>query len=582
VAAYERELIGLVRHWRPYLWGRHFVVRTDHYALKFMLDQRLSTIPQHQWISKLFGFDFRVEYRPGHLNTVADALSRRDSEELAIHAISTPTFHLYDDLRREIETTPELAALRQAILDGQHDDTWRIQEGLILHRGKLHVSSSSNLVPVILELAHTSGHEGIQKTLHQLRNDFSVDRDRHLVHDYVRTCAVCQRNKTEALHPAGLLQPLPVPSRIWADISIDFIEALPKVHGKSVILTVVDRLSKYAHFIPLGHPYTASSVAHAFFHDVVRLHGFPESIVSDRDPVFTGHVWRDLFKLAGVKLKMSTAFHPQTDGQSEATNKTIAMYLRCTTGDRPRAWLDWLPWAEYIYNTAFHSALRTTPFQVVYGRAPPALIPYTAGTARTDTVDTLLLDRDAFLNDVCGRLQQAQEYARHHYDAHHRDLEFQVGDWVWLRVLHRPTQTLLPGSRGKLGPRYAGPYKILERIGAVAYKIELPAGARIHGVFHVGVLKPFRGTPPANTPHLPPLQDGCLLPQPKRVLRASLRRGAWHVLVQWAGMSSGEATWEPVDSFRSEYPTFQLEDELFSEEARDVMVGQVYQRRQRG
>jgi len=279
---------------------------------------------------------------------------------------------------------------------------------------------------------------------------------------------------------------------------------------------------------------------------------------------------------------MSTAFHPQTDGQSEATNKTIAMYLRCATGDRPRAWLDWLPWAEYSYNTTFHSALRTTPFQVVYGRAPPALIPYMAGTARTDTVDTLLLDRDAFLNDVRGRLQQAQEYARHHYDAHHRDLEFQVGDWVWLRVLHRPTQTLLPGSRGKLGPRYAGPYKILERIGAVAYKLELPAGARIHDVFHVGVLKPFRGTPPANTPHLPPLQDGRLLPQPKRVLRASLRRGAWHVLVQWAGMSSGEATWEPVDSFRSEYPTFQLEDELFSEEARDVMVGKVYQRRQRG
>jgi len=134
----------------------------------------------------------------------------------------------------------------------------------------------------------------------------------------------------------------------------------------------------------------------------------------------------------------------------------------------------------------------------------------------------------------------------------------------------------------KLGPRFVGPYKILEHIGAVAYKLELPAGAHIHDVFHVGVLKPFHGTPPAETPHLPPLQDGRLLPPPERVLHASLRRGTRHVLVQWAGMSSGEATWEPVDSFRSEYPVFQLEDELFFEEARDVMVGKVYQRRRSG
>jgi len=111
----------------------------------------------------------------------------------------------------------------------------------------------------------------------------------------------CQRNKTESLHPAGLLQPLDVPVQVWSDISIDFVEGLPKVHGKNVILTVVDRLSKYAHFIPLGHPYTAASLERAFFSEVVRLHGFPSSIVSDRDPVFTGHVWRDLFKCAGVQ-----------------------------------------------------------------------------------------------------------------------------------------------------------------------------------------------------------------------------------------------------------------------------------------
>lgn len=185
----------------------------------------------------------------------------------------------------------------------------------------------------MLHLAHTAGHEGTQKTLQRLRANFLVDHDRRLVNEFVRSYVIYQRNKTTALNLAGLLQPLPVPSRIWTDISIDFIEALPKVNGKNVILTVVDRFSKYAHFITLGHPYTAITVAKAFFGDIVRLHGLPESIVSDRD----------LFKLSGVQLKMSTTFHPQTDGQSEAVNKTIGMYLRCISGDRPRSWLQWLP-----------------------------------------------------------------------------------------------------------------------------------------------------------------------------------------------------------------------------------------------
>jgi hypothetical protein len=407
VVAYERELIGLVqavRHWRPYLWGRHFSVRTDHYALKFMLDQRLSTIPQHQWISKLFGFDFSVEYRPGRLNTVADALSRRDSDEPHIHALSTPTFQLYDDIRNAISSCPTLTALRNNIIAGLKDESWSVKDDLIFRSGKIYIPPNTDFIQQVLQLAHSTGHEGIQKTLHRLRSNFSLDQDRRLVTEFVHSCTVCQQNKTDSLHPAGLLQPLPIPSRVWADISMDFIEALPKVHGKSIILTVVDRFSKYAHFIPLGHPYTASSVARAFFNDIVRLHGIPESIVSDRDPVFTGNVWRDLFKFSGVTLKMSTAFHPQTDGQSEAVNKTISMYLRCITGDRPRAWVDWLPWAEFCYNSSYHSALKSTPFQVVYGRTPPSIPPYRVGSSQTDTVDTMLADRDDFLNEVQARL----------------------------------------------------------------------------------------------------------------------------------------------------------------------------------
>jgi hypothetical protein len=176
---------------------------------------------------------------------------------------------------------------------------------------------------------------------------------------------------------------------------------------------------------------------------------------------------------------------------------------------------------------------------VVYGCPPPELLTYAPGKAQTDVVDALLANRDEFLEEVRTRRLQAQEYARRHYDNKHRALEFAIEDWVGLRLLHRSAQSLAPSSHGKLGPKYVGPYKVLERIGEVAYRLQLP---RIHDMFHVGVLKPLRGPPPTSVQALPPLRHRRPLLQPERVLCATLRRGVWHVLVQWAGMPPSEAT----------------------------------------
>ena len=173
-------------------------------------------------------------------------------------------------------------------------------------------------------------------------------------------------------------------------------------------------------------------------------------MVSDRDPVFTSKFWRELMRLVGAKLHMTSAFHPQSDGQTEAANKVIVMYLRCFTGDCPRQWLRWLPWTEYIYNTAYQSALRDTPFRVVYGRDPPSIRSYEPGETRVAAVAKNMAERDEFLADVRLRLEQAQAVYKHHYDKHHREIAFAVGDWVWLRLHQRAASSLQVPTSGKL------------------------------------------------------------------------------------------------------------------------------------
>jgi hypothetical protein len=188
LAAYERELIALaqaVKHWQPYLWGRSFVVKTDHYSLKFLLDQRLSTIPQHRWISKLMGFDFVVEYKPGSTNTVADALSRRDADAAEAMALSSPTFDLWNELRLQAGAAADYKRVLLEVQEGRKGPDWAVVNDLVTKARRVFVSATLPIVQVLLARAHDTGHEEVQRTLHRLRSDFHIPGDKALVQAYV-------------------------------------------------------------------------------------------------------------------------------------------------------------------------------------------------------------------------------------------------------------------------------------------------------------------------------------------------------------------------------------------------------------
>ncbi|KAD2804662.1 hypothetical protein E3N88_38039 [Mikania micrantha] len=525
------------------------------------------------WVAKLLGYNFDIHYKPGRENRAADALSRSADVGEFVQAISSPVWLQGAKLIEEAQADKDIQDLKQKYSQQPTKyPEYSIKQGVLHYRNRVVIPRTSAFIPLLLQEFHTTpsgGHSGFYRTYRRLAANLYWPGMTGSVKQFVRECDVCQRCKSSSLSPGGLLQPLDIPEAIWENLSMDFIVGLPTSKGFNVILVVVDRLSKYAHFLLLRHPYTAKTVAEVFVKDVIRHHGVPKSIVSDRDPLFLSKFWKEIFHSMGTKLHMSSAYHPESDGQTEVINRCLQAYLRCFAIDQPKNWALWLPWAEFWYNSTFHASTGTTPFEVVYGHRPPSILQFIPGEVRVESVARELQDRDEALRQLKVHLSNAQSTMKLQADKHRRDVQFMVGDWVYVKLKPYRQFSVSQRIHQKLAAKFFGPFQIIEKIGPVAYRLHLPPTSKIHPVFHVALLKKAVRAP--TDTHLPP--DLCIdnndTPIPiaviaKRVLQnASDSVEQW--LIQWQHQDSEDATWEDKDWVLGQFPDASLEDKTLGE-----------------
>jgi hypothetical protein len=287
-----------------------------------------------------------------------------------------------------------------------------------------------------LEL-HTSpvgGHSRFLKTYHRVKKEILWDGLKTDVQRFVEKFLVFQQNKVEKIKTPGVLQPLAIPSQHWEEVSMDFITRLPKSEGKSVIMVIVDRLTKYANFCALSHPFKASIVSTAFMETVQKLHGSPKIIVSDKDPIFTGHFWTELFSCLGTQLAHRSSYHPQCDGQTEIVNKFLEGHLRCFVSDKQTQLFKWLPLAKWWYNTSFHIATKMTPFMALYGYHPSSITSSLKEKSKVQAVEDHIEHQQQVIQILKDNLTMAQNHMKQQAYQHRSEIIFEVGDWVFLRL----------------------------------------------------------------------------------------------------------------------------------------------------
>ena len=616
---YDKELLAIIRcfeEWRPELEGTELPIEvlSDHRSLEYFMSTKKLTRRQARWAEFLAGFNFVINYRPGKKNDKADALTRRtgdlpfgesDDRQQQQHQLVLTKERLHADVVKDLQIapvtevtnplhapdtveTPEPAnPLGQQVAEGQAEDEFcqkvirmlnvgqrrsrevslphcEVVDGLLYFRKRLVVPEDDDLRLSLLREVHETpagGHYGVGKMIGLLKRQYWFPRMHRVLKRYIQNCHTCRRANYSREAYNGILNPLPVPERAWKDISMDYVVGLPTSKGKNAILVVMFRLTKMRHFIPCvadEEGTSAEETAAMLLRHLWKHHGLCSTAVSDRGPQFVAEVWKHLCRLLRIEARLSTAFHPETDGQTENANKDMERYLRSFINYLQDDWIDWLPMAEFSANNTESSAIKTSPFFANCGFHPRMSFDFEPDLPadpirpreliqreKAETMANKMKEIGEFLREEMTLAQAEMEEQAHHYRT--PAPRYEVGDKVWLSTANIRTQR--PSK--KLDHKQIGPYEILRKLGPTSYELKLPESMRIHPVFHSSLLRldPDDPLPNQVIPPPPPIEvEGEEEWEVQEILDSRWYYGRLQYRVKWTGYETDDS-WYNADGF---------------------------------
>ena len=582
---HDKELMAIVqacKQWRAYLEGANHTVTvySDHKNLTYFLSTKDLNKRQVRWWEKLSSFDLDIIYTPGKDNARADALSRRpdhfdetkkklteamliqhDDNTIKINRTIAATFKLEKDtLSQEIKEAYKTDIMAQHLIGKQDElpNGFTIDsDSFIRYKGKIYITANDRIRKTVIHRYHdaiTTGHPGIGNTVDQVSRYYYFPGMRRYIDTYVNSCDTCIRTRSSRHKGYGQLTTTKPPKLPYEEIAWDFITELPhsldpttKVIYDSIFV-ITDKLTKKAHFVPFRNTWGAEQVATTIVDNIFRYFGMPAAITSDRDKRFMAKYFKTICATLGIKQKLSSAHHPQTDGQTERLNQTLEQYLRCYVDIRQNNWVQLLPIAEFAYNSKTHTTTNHSPFYAHYGYEPTAYLEsytYDSWSQQAKlSAEQLKILHQTLSNDI----QFLNERMAHYYDKKHQQApKLEKGDKVYL--LRKNIKTNRPSN--KLDFKKLGPFMIQDKINDVTFRLNLPKETKIHNVFHVSLLEPapknLRQDGKSVQPEIDRYDDNeeDRLYEVEDILDSQRIKGELHYLIQWKGYSHDENSWEP-------------------------------------